>query len=112
MEEKQSNLITISSKFHKLINREIPTVFVKMDLPIGYSISKTIQNVPFIAITTDDGIHIRHHHGWQILLEPAFATTTHKTQGTTAKFGDVIDPSEKKHSQEIWTMSQLHDQQN
>ena len=38
----------------------------------------------------------KHYHRWQIPLEPAFASTTHKMQGTGAKFGAVIDPSEKK----------------
>ena len=38
----------------------------------------------------------KHYHRWQIPLEPAFASTTHKMQGTAAKFGAVIDPSEKK----------------
>lgn len=67
MGEIQSNLIPISSKFHELIDREIPTIFVKMDLPIGYSMSKTIPDViPFAAITTDNDIYIKHYHRWQI----------------------------------------------
>ena len=60
---------------------------------------QNIQNViPFVAITTgvDIYIEVQHYHSWQIPLEPAFASTTHKMQGTTAKFGAVIDPSEKK----------------
>ena len=52
-----TNLVPIPTEFHESIDREIPTVFVKMDLPIGSSISKTIQNgIPFVAITTDDDI--------------------------------------------------------
>ena len=51
-----TNLIPIPTEFHELIDREIPTVFVKMDLPIGYSISKTIQNEYHLLITTDDDI--------------------------------------------------------
>ena len=85
------------SEFHELDNREIPTVFVKMDLPIGYSISVTIPNViPFVAITSDDDIYKKKYHRWQIPLEPAFASTTHKMQGATAKFGAVIEPSAKR----------------
>ena len=85
------------SEFHELIDREIPTVFVKMDLPIGYSISQTIPNIiPFVAITTDDDKYSKHYHRWQIPLEPAFASTTHKMQGATARFGAVIEPSAKK----------------
>ena len=58
---------------------------------------QNIQNViPFVAITTEDDICIQHNHSWQIPLEPAFASTTHEMQGTTSKFGAVIDPSEKK----------------
>ena len=38
----------------------------------------------------------KHYHRWQIPLEPAFASTTHKMQGTGAKFGAVIDPSENE----------------
>lgn len=68
-----------------------------MDLTIGYSISTTIQNVKsFVAVTTGDYIYGKQYHRWQIPLEPAFASTTHKVQGTTAMFGAVIDPSEKK----------------
>ena len=44
MKEVPTNLIPIPTEFHELIDREIPIVFVEMDLPIGYSISKTIQN--------------------------------------------------------------------
>ena len=85
------------SEFHELIDREIPTVFVKMDLPIGYSISQTIPNIiPFVAITTDDDKYSKYYHRWQIPLEPAFASTTHKMQGATARFGAVIEPSAKK----------------
>ena len=85
------------SEFHELVDREISTVFVKMDLPIGYSVSTTIPNViPFVAITSDDDVYRKHKHRWQIPLEPAFACITHKMQGATAKFGAVIQPSAKK----------------
>ena len=68
-----------------------------MDLPIGYSISRTIPNIiPFVAITTVDDKYSKNYHRWQIPLEPAFASTTHKMQGATAKFGAVIEPSAKK----------------
>ena len=29
---------------------------------------------------------------WQLPLEPAFACTTHKMQGATAKYGAAIEP--------------------
>ena len=61
MGELQSNLIPKPPENHELIHREIPTVFVKMDLTIGYSISTTIQNViPFVAITTGDHIYRKY----------------------------------------------------
>ena len=75
----------------------LPMVFVKMDLPIGYSISQTIPNIiPFVAITTVEDKYSKNYHRWQITLEPAFASTTHKMQGATARFGAVIEPSAKK----------------
>ena len=68
--------------------------------PKHYLQSQQIQNIqnviPFVAVTAGDDIYIQHYHRWQIPLEPAFASTTHKMQGTTAKFVAVIDPSEKK----------------
>jgi hypothetical protein len=85
------------SEFHEVIDREIPTIFVKMDLPIGYSISRTIPNIiPFVAITTVDYKNNKIYHRWQIPLEPVFASTTHNMQGATAKFEAVIEPSAKK----------------
>ena len=68
-----------------------------MDLPIGYSISRTIPNIiPFVAITIVDDKNSKNYHRWQIPLEPAFASTTQTMQGATAKFGAVIEPSAKK----------------
>ena len=68
-----------------------------MDISIGYSISSTIPDViPFVAITSEDDIYCKHYHRWQIPLEPAFACTTHKMQGATAKHGAVIEPSPHK----------------
>ena len=68
MKEVPTNLIPIPTEFHELIDREIPIVFVEMDLPIGYSISKTIQNESHLLqsqqmtiykenITTGGGYH-------------------------------------------------------
>ena len=38
------------------------------------------------------------YHRWQVLLAPAAAITTHKSQGVTAKYGIVYAPSNKaKH---------------
>ena len=85
------------STFHDCEEREIPTVFVKMDTPIGYSISSTIASViPFVATTSVDDLYNKHYHRWQIPLAPAFACTTHKMQGATAKHGAVIEPSANK----------------
>ena len=82
------------STFHIGDDREIPTVFVQMDLPIGYSISSTTPSIiPFVAVTTEADTYNNYYHRWQLPLEPAFATTTHKMQGATAKYGAVVDPS-------------------
>ena len=41
----------------------LPMVFVKMDLPIGYSISQTIPNIiPFVAITTVEDKYSKNYH--------------------------------------------------
>lgn len=83
------------STFHTLIDREIPTVFVQMDLDIGYSITTEIKNViPFVAVCKSDEKYLKNFHRWQLPLEPAFACTTHKMQGTTAKYGAVVQPSQ------------------
>jgi hypothetical protein len=89
------------STFHTMPLREIPTVFVRMDRPIGYSISKVDSNdngdiVPFVAVCKSDDKYCTHYHRWQLPLEPAFACTTHKMQGTTATYGAVIEPSKGK----------------
>ena len=77
------------------MGREIPTVFVKMENDIGYSISSNEDNViPFVAVCRNKDIYKRQYHRWQLPLEPAFACTTHKMQGTTAHYGVVIEPSE------------------
>jgi hypothetical protein len=73
--------------------REIPTVLVKMDIEIGYSVYDHIKNIiPFVAICSGTK-YSKNYHRWQIPLEAAFACTTHKMQGTTAKNGAVILPS-------------------
>ena len=47
----------------EFIDRGIPTVFVKMDLPIEYSISQTIPNIiPFVAITTVEDKYSKNYH--------------------------------------------------
>ena len=82
------------STFHIGDDREIPTVFVQMDLPIGYSISSTTPSIiPFVAVTTEADTYNKYYHRWQLPLEPAFATTTHKMQGATEKYGAVVDPN-------------------
>jgi hypothetical protein len=73
--------------------REIPTVLVKMDIEIGYSVSDHIKNIiPFVAICSGTK-YSKNYHRWQIPLEATFACTTHKMQGMTTKNGAVILPS-------------------
>ena len=84
----------LHATFHTMEPREIPTVLVKMDNTIGYSIYSDEPNViPFVAVCRQEDKYCKNYHRWQIPLEPAFACTTHKMQGTTAKLGAVIDPS-------------------
>jgi ATP-dependent exoDNAse (exonuclease V) alpha subunit len=88
--------IPMHAIFHTMEPREIPTVFVKMDNPIGYTIQQGSQDIiPFVAICRQEDKYNKKYHRWQLPLEPAFACTTHKMQGATAKYGAVIDPSEK-----------------
>jgi hypothetical protein len=80
--------------FHTMAPREIPTVYVAMDQPIGYSIAKGMKSViPFVSICNDEDKYHRKYHRRFMPLEPAFACTTHKMQGATAKYGAVIEPS-------------------
>lgn len=72
----------------------MPTVFVQMDLNIEYLIGRDGTNIiPFVAICSQDKKYNKNYHRWQIPFEPSFACTTHKIQGSTAKFGAVIEPS-------------------
>ena len=65
-----------------------------------------MENTPKTEFTTtnsdpliDIGLFLTkliHLNRWQLPLEPAYAITTHKMQGATAKFGAVIEPSQTK----------------
>ena len=57
--------------------------------------SATHRSALNAAILEADGTDILKYHRWQIPLEPAFASRTHKMQGATAKFGVVSEPSAK-----------------
>ena len=92
----QTTMPTVAS-FHLIDDREIPTVFAKMDLKIGYSILSTINSViPLVAITSENELYNKYYHRWQLPLEPGFACTTHKMQGATAIHGAVVEPSANK----------------
>ena len=68
-----------------------------MDINIQYSIGHDGTNIiPFVAICSQDEKYNKNYHRWQIPLEASFACTTHKMQGSTAKFGAVIEPSKGK----------------
>lgn len=92
-----NELMPKRNSFHELIQREIPTVFVKMDLEIGHSISSHQDSIiPFVAICSPEDKYHKNYHRWQLPLETAFACTTHKMQGSTTKHGAVIEPSKSK----------------
>jgi hypothetical protein len=82
-----------SKSFHLLSNREIPIVFVRMDIDIGYSVDKEKNVLPF-TMRKDDGKILKKYYRWYMPLLPAQATTTHKAQGTTAHQGVVAFPTE------------------
>jgi hypothetical protein len=95
------NMCPPHSTFHTIPLRKIPTVLVRMDRPIGYSISNSDSDIlgdinPFVAVCKSGERYCTHYHRWQLPLEPAFACTTHKMQGTTATYGAVIEPSGNK----------------
>ena len=68
-----------------------------MDIKLEYSIGTEGTNViPFVAVCSEEEKYNKNYHRWQIPLEPSFACTTHKMQGSTAKFGAVVEPSKGK----------------
>ena len=53
--DKPIHIMPKPSTFHTLGKREIPTVFVQMDLNIGCSVSKTKKTtIPFVAVCKMD----------------------------------------------------------
>ena len=57
------------ASLHLCDDREIQTVFVKMEKIIGYSILSTIDSViPFVAVTTEDVLYHKCYHRWQLPL--------------------------------------------
>ena len=74
---------------------EMPIVFVQMDDHNGYSITTNdLTIIPFTAKCDETTKIDKNYHRWQIPLRAAFATTTHKMQGSTAKGNCVTLPSE------------------
>jgi ATP-dependent exoDNAse (exonuclease V) alpha subunit len=74
---------------------ETPIVFVQMDENNGYSITNNdLTIIPFTAQCDETAKIDKNYHRWQIPLRAAFATTTHKMQGSTAKGNCVTLPSE------------------
>ena len=78
------------------VQKELPVVFVQMDNDVGYSIIPGIPNVvPFTEQCDVTERYLKVYHRWQIPLVAAFATTTHKMQGSTVKGNCVTIPSLK-----------------
>ena len=78
------------------IQKELPVVFVQMDNDIGYSVIPSIPNViPFTEQCDVTERYGKYYFRWQIPLVAAFATTTHKMQGSTVKGNCVTIPSLK-----------------
>ena len=78
------------------LQKELPVVFVQMDSDIGYSVIPSIPNViPFTEQCDVTEKYEKNNFRWQIPLVAAFATTTHKMQGSTVKGNCVTIPSLK-----------------
>jgi hypothetical protein len=74
--------------------REIPIVFVQMEIDNGYSLNSGIPNiVPFTEQTEITERFEKLYHRWQLPLVPAAAITTFKMQGSTVKGNCVTCPS-------------------
>ena len=90
-----SNPFTVTDE----INREIPVVFVQMDLRTGCSIDTdnnggniAVNNlIPVCAIASITKIQNKYTR-WQLPLLPAHARTVHSAQGITATEGAIIYP--------------------
>ena len=53
------------NEFQWYPNREIPTVLVKMDINIRYSISQSLENViPFVAVCDISTKYMSKFHRW------------------------------------------------
>ena len=83
------------------IQKELPVVFVQMDNDIGYSVIPSIPNViPFTEQCDVTERYGKYYFRWQIPLVAAFATTTHKMQGSTVKGNCVTIPSSFRAAQQ------------
>lgn len=68
-----------------------------MDDNNGYSITtNNLTIIPFAAKCDETVKYDKNYHRWQIPLKAAYATTTHKMQGSTARGNCVTMPSENK----------------
>jgi len=65
-----------------------------MDQNIGYSISPLIPNIIPISKVSSDSKIKGEYLRFQLPLDMAHCSTTHKRQGVTAKFGTVIKPTD------------------
>ncbi len=65
-----------------------------MDQNIGFSISPLIPNlIPISEVSSESKIK-NEYFRFQLPLDMAHCSTTHKRQGVTAKFGAVIKPTD------------------
>lgn len=91
---ENNDRMPLRKNFHKLNAREIPIVLVELDQQINYSISPIIPNlIPIGKFCSDTQIK-GHYFRYQLPLDLAHCSTTHKRQGVTATFGAVILPTE------------------
>jgi|Transcript_4311 ATP-dependent exoDNAse (exonuclease V) alpha subunit len=69
-----------------------------MDNDLSFSLSSTIPNLVPIVPVTDSRALMGKYLRTQLPLQPAFASTVHKAQGVTAKYGIVFSPSPSENS--------------
>ena len=88
--------IIVNDQQSSYLQKELPVVFVQMDNDVGYSVIPSIPNViPFMEQCDVTEKYSKNYFRWQIPLVAAFATTTHKMQGSTVKGNCVTIPSLK-----------------
>lgn len=74
--------------------RPIPIVFFELDEnKYNIQINNNINNSNIIILKPKEFTLIKSRKRYQLPLTPAFASTVHKVQGITSKYGIIMNPS-------------------